>query len=109
MKKMRRRNNPFLNNGDDDIDPVSSVANLFDVAMVFAVALMVAFVTRFNMQEFFSDEDFTLVKNPGKEQMEIITNKSQSINLQKIKIKKKIGKKIGTHQLESGEVIYIED
>ena len=43
------RRNRLLDSGDDD--PMQTVANLFDVAMVFAVALMVALVTRFNMQE----------------------------------------------------------
>ncbi|OHX66661.1 DUF2149 domain-containing protein [Flammeovirga pacifica] len=112
---MRRRNNPFLTN-DDDIDSVASVANLFDVAMVFAVALMIALVTRFNMQEFFTEEDFTIVKNPGKEQMEIITKKGKEITKYKPSESQDKtesgdkGKKIGTaYQLESGEVIYIED
>ena len=62
-----------------DTDPMGTVANLFDVAMVFAVALMVALVTRFNMTEMFSKEDFTMVKNPGKENMEIITKEGQEI------------------------------
>ena len=52
---------------------MSVVSNLFDVAMVFAVALMVALVSRFNMTEILSHEDFTMVKNPGKDNMEIIT------------------------------------
>ena len=54
---------------EDDNDPMSVVSNLFDVAMVFAVALMVALVSRYNMTEMFSREDFTMVKNPGKENM----------------------------------------
>ena len=58
---------------EEDSDPISVVSNLFDVAMVFAVALMVALVSRYNMTEVFSQEDFTMVKNPGKENMEIIT------------------------------------
>ena len=33
---------------EEDSDPMSVVSNLFDVAMVFAVALMVALVTRYN-------------------------------------------------------------
>lgn len=32
------------------------------------------------MTEMFSQEDFTMVKNPGKENMEIITKKGQKIN-----------------------------
>ena len=39
---------------EEDSDPMSVVSNLFDVAMVFAVALMVALVTRYNMTEMFS-------------------------------------------------------
>lgn len=50
----------------EEHDPVGMLSNLFDVAMVFAVALMVALVTKFNMTEVFSKDDFTIVKNPGK-------------------------------------------
>ena len=50
---MKRR----LLNREEDSDPMSVVSNLFDVAMVFAVALMVALVSRYNMTEMFSKED----------------------------------------------------
>ena len=59
---------------------MSVVSNLFDVAMVFALALMVALVSRYNMTEMFSKDNFTMVKNPGKENMEIITKDGQKIN-----------------------------
>ena len=74
---MRRRR---LLGKEEDNDPMSVVGNLFDVAMVFAVALMVALVTRYDMTEMFSKEDFTIVKNPGKENMEIITKEGEEIN-----------------------------
>ena len=66
---------------EEDSDPMSVVSNLFDVAMVFAVALMVALVTRYNMTEMFSQEDFTMVKNPGKENMEIITKEGRRLTV----------------------------
>ena len=50
---MRRRR---LLTRAEDSDPMSVVSNLFDVAMVFAVALMVALVSRYNMTEMFSQE-----------------------------------------------------
>ena len=56
---------------------MSVVSNLFDAAMVFAVALMVALVTHYKMTEMFSTEDFTVVKNPGKDNMEIISKKGK--------------------------------
>ncbi|WP_373826451.1 DUF2149 domain-containing protein [Bacteroides heparinolyticus] len=94
---------------------MSVVSNLFDVAMVFAVALMVALVSRYNMTEMFSREDFTMVKNPGKDNMEIITKKGEKIERytpsedqsQRSGAK---GRKVGiAYQLESGEIIYVPE
>ncbi|WP_455674094.1 DUF2149 domain-containing protein [Phocaeicola sp.] len=108
---MRRR----LLRKEEDSDPMSVVSNLFDVAMVFAVALMVALVSRYNMTEVFSQEDFTMVKNPGKENMEIITKEGQKINRytpsedQEQKSGKK-GKKVGiAYELDNGEIIYVPE
>ena len=108
---MRRKR--FLNN-DDDNDPMSVVSNLFDVAMVFAVALMVALVTRFNMTEMFSKEDFTMVKNPGKENMEIITKEGTEINRytpsEDQEQSGKKGKRVGVaYEMENGQVIYVPE
>ena len=63
----------------EDTDPLTVVVNLFDVSMVFAVSLMVAMVMNMNMTEVFTQEDFSVVKNPGKENMEIITKKGGKI------------------------------
>ncbi|MBR7157047.1 MAG: DUF2149 domain-containing protein [Bacteroidales bacterium] len=108
---MRRR---LLRGGEDD-DPMSVVSNLFDVAMVFAVALMVALVSRYNMTEMFSKEDFTMVKNPGKENMEIITKEGEKINRytpseDQSNQNGKKGKRVGVaYQLENGEIIYVPE
>lgn len=108
---MKRR---LLNKGEDN-DPMSVVSNLFDVAMVFAVALMVALVSRYDMTEMFSKEDFTMVKNPGKDNMEIITKDGDKVNRytpsenQDPKSGKR-GKKVGiAYELENGEIIYVPE
>ena len=100
---------------EEDNDPMSVVSNLFDVAMVFAVALMVALVTRYNMTEMFSQEDFTMVKNPGKDNMEIITKEGEKINRytpsedQDSKNSTK-GRRVGiAYELENGEIIYVPE
>ena len=100
---------------NDDNDPMSVVSNLFDVAMVFAVALMVALVTRFNMTEMFSKEDFTIVKNPGKDNMEIITKEGEKINRytpseNQDNASGSRGKRVGiAYELENGEIIYVPE
>ena len=101
-------------NHREEHDPVGMLSNLFDVAMVFAVALMVALVTKFNMTEIFSKDDSTIVKNPGKENMEIITKEGEKINRYKPSDREgevgKKGKKIGiAYELENGEIIYIPE
>ena len=100
---------------EEDNDPMSVVSNLFDVAMVFAVALMVALVSRYSMTEMFSQEDFTMVKNPGKENMEIITKEGEKINRytpseDTSSQSEKKGKKVGiAYELENGEIIYVPE
>ena len=100
---------------EEDNDPMSVVSNLFDVAMVFAVALMVALISRYSMTEMLSQEDFTMVKNPGKENMEIITKEGEKINRytpseDTSSQNGKKGKKVGiAYELENGEIIYVPE
>ena len=95
---------------EEDADPISVVSNLFDVAMVFAVALMVALVSRYNMTEVFSQEDYTMVKNPGKENMEIITKEGQKINRYTPSEDQQKSGKVGiAYELDNGEIIYVPE
>lgn len=109
---MRRRRS-ILRRGEAS-DPMSVVSNLFDVAMVFAVALMVALVSRYNMTEMFSQEDFTMVKNPGKENMEIITKEGEKINRYTPSDNQNAsgdkGRRVGiAYELENGDIIYVPE
>ena len=111
---MRQRRRSRLSHDGEDDDPMSVVSNLFDVAMVFALALMVALVSRYNMTEMLSTEDFTMVKNPGKENMEIITKEGEKINRYTPSENQdksgKRGKKVGiAYELENGEIIYVPE
>ncbi len=108
----RKRRSGLLT--EDDGDPLSVVVNLFDVAMVFAVSLMVAMVMHMNMTEVFGKEDFTIVKNPGKDNMEIIRKKGSEIETYKASGKTEEGgargRRLGTaYQLEDGQIIYVPE
>ena len=106
-----RRKSRF--SGEEDSDPLSVVVNLFDVAMVFAVALMVAMVMHMNMTEVFTQEDFTIVTNPGKENMEIIMKEGGKINKYTPSEQQGSGtkgKRVGiAYELENGEIIYVPE
>lgn len=112
MRRRQRRISKFLK--EEDTDPLSVIVNLFDVAMVFAVALMVAMVMHMNMTEVFTQEDYTIVKNPGKDNMEIITKEGNKINKytpsQDQSSSQQKGKKVGiAYELENGEIIYVPE
>ena len=109
-----RRTTPFK---DDDADPLSVVVNLFDVAMVFSVALMVSMVMNLNLSAFFTGGDFTIVNKNGDE-MEIIQKKGEKITKYKTAkgasssntSPKEKGKRLGTlYENQDGENIFVPD
>lgn len=108
MRRVRRRRLE-----EDAADPLDSLANLFELAMVLAVALLTMIAVRFNMTDMFSNKDFTMVKNPGKGDMEIIQKKGSEIVRYKATPGEGAasgGKRVGTaYQLPSGDVIYVPD
>ncbi len=111
MKRVKHKTG-YLSQSEHDDDPLSGMANLFDVAMVFAVALMVAVVLRMQITEMFTQEDFTMVKNPGQEDMEIIVKEGEEIHRYEATGEQGSGKgkRVGTaYQLEDGRIIYVPE
>ena len=98
---------------DEDEDPLSGVANLFDVAMVFAVALLVMLVVSYNVPELLdSESDITVVKNPGQPNMQIIIKEGKTLKVLNMteELAGGQGSRMGTaYRLENGEIIYVPD
>ena len=109
---MRRRRLGLLGDPEDD-DPMSGVANLFDTAMVFAVALLLALVVSYNVPELLQPEsNVTIVKNPGDPNMQIIIKDMDQIQVLDMteKIAGGQGTRMGTaYQLKSGQVVYVPE
>jgi len=108
----RKRRGAFT--GNDPGSPMNSVANVFDVAMVFSVALLVALVISFNIAELLTDSDVTIVKNPGQPNMQIIQKMNDTIEIFEISSEDQIGGGIGdvlgtAYRLEDGRVIYVPE
>ncbi|MDR2643456.1 MAG: DUF2149 domain-containing protein [Planctomycetaceae bacterium] len=64
---------------ESDINPLSSVANLVDVMLVFSVALMVALVSFLQVPSLLKNKDYTVITNPGQHDMEIIIKEGEEI------------------------------
>ena len=98
---------------DDDEDPLNGVANLFDAAMVFAVALLVAILMAHNMPELLDpDASFTMIKNPGEPDMQIIIKDQDKIEVMNVTdmLAGGEGEKMGVaYRLRTGEMIYVPE
>ena len=112
MKYLKKRR--FSTGAAGDDDPLSGVANLFDVGLVFIVGLFLALMTVYHIMDFFSEtSEITIVKKNEQGQMEIITKKGKEIKIEKVTDKKiggEEGMKLGTaYQLKDGRMIYVPD
>jgi len=110
----KRKSRRSLFDQQNELDPMNMVGNLFDVAMVFSVALMVALVSYLDVADMLFSDSFTMVKNPGKENMQIVTKENGEIVRYQAGDSESStqpkGKRVGTaYQLDNGEIIYIPD
>ena len=102
------RNTEHGEEGFDD-DPMSSVGNLFDIALVFIVALLFALMATFG-REFFEDRNTAKVYSSGK--IEIITREGKEVKSLKQSDEKAEGRgvRLGTaYRLEDGTTIYVPE
>lgn len=110
---MTSRYRKFLRE-DDDGDPLAGLTNLFDIAMVFALALLVALAQRLEMSELLTERDVTIVKNPGTPEMEIVVKDGAEIKTYGVddvsEQAGQRGRRVGSaFELEDGTIIYVPD
>ena len=104
MKFMRSREP----SGEADNDPMMSVANLFDIALVFIVALLFALMARFGQD--ILRKPAAKVDDAGK--MEILTKQGKKIRRLKQSNEKAEGRgvRLGiAYRLEDGTVVYVPE
>lgn len=93
-------------------DPISGVANLFDLSVVLIVAMIFALVSTLDMLDMFSESDVTYTKQAANGEIEIIEKKGKEIKVKKITEDQSSGKgeRLGTaYKLEDGQVIYVPE
>ncbi len=94
-------------------DPLSGVANLFDIGLVFIVGLIITLFTAYNLQDLFSEKsELTIMKKSENGQMEIITKKGKKIKAIKVTKEKALGRgvRLGiAYRLENGAMVYVPE
>ena len=98
---------------EDGGDPMGSVANLFDTAVVFISALLLALIAVFDANDLFShDSDMTIVKKGADGEMVLIEKKGKTIQAVRMTPEEAAGKgvRLGVaYQLEDGSMIYVPE
>ena len=94
-------------------DPISGVANLFDVSVVFIVSMMIALFMAYNMLDMMDPKsEMTIMKKKSDGSVEIVTKKGKEIKVQKVTDKRLSGQgeRLGTaYKLKDGKVIYVPE
>ena len=111
MKYFQRRQN--RGTGFSDNDPMSGVANLFDVGLVFIVGLLLALFGSYHLEDLLQqDSNITITKQSAAGDLEIIIKKGKKITAMKVSKEKSRGKgqRLGTaYRLEDGSMVYVPE
>jgi hypothetical protein len=96
---------------DRNGDPLDGVVNLFDVAIVLAVAFLLAALTGIGLSGILTSKNVTIVTNPGQSDMQVITKKGSQITKLDLKAGQQVsglGTLIGQfYRLPDGTTVYV--
>jgi hypothetical protein len=94
-------------------DPMSSVANLLDIFLVFIVALMLSFLQAFHLQDLLSeDSNVTIVKEGADGEITVVTKQASKIEAVRMTRTEAEGRgvRLGVaYRLEDGSMVYLPD
>jgi len=94
-------------------DPLSAVANLLDIFLVFIVGLLVSFLSAYQLQDLLAkDSNVTIMKQSAEGEMTLISKKGTRIEAVKITRSEAEGRglRLGVaYQLEDGSMVYLPD
>lgn len=94
----------------EDDDPILSVVNLIDVFLVIIAALLLAVAN--NPVNPFSSEPVTMIRNPGKPDMEVVIKDGQKIERYQASgsIGEGQGSKAGVaYRMQDGSMVYVPE
>ncbi|MBN1904202.1 MAG: DUF2149 domain-containing protein [Deltaproteobacteria bacterium] len=118
MRYFKNRRFGSGNKGVSDIafsdeDPMSGVANLFDIGLVFIVGLLMTLFSAYQLQDLFDQKsELTIMKQSSTGEMEIITKKGTKVKAMKVSKSKASGQgeRLGVaYRLEDGTMVYVPE
>ncbi len=98
--------------GDSHSDPMEAMGNLFDVAILIGLGFLIMSLTSMGLKEIVSAKDVTVIKNPGRKDMEIITKRQGEIRRFQATDQQVQGEgtEVGSvYRLSSGALVWVKD
>lgn len=96
-----------------DDDPMTGVANLFDIGLVFIVGLLMTLFGAYHLQDLFDQTSkMTIVKQHESGEMEIIVKEGTRLTATKVtrEAAKGMGNRLGVaYRLKDGSMVYVPD
>ncbi|WP_080797827.1 DUF2149 domain-containing protein [Desulfamplus magnetovallimortis] len=113
-RRIRKSRKGFGDQAFRDDDPMSGVANLFDIGLVFIVGLIMMIFSVYHLQDLFNENaSFTMVKqNEATQEMEIITKQGKTVKAIKVSKESVKGKghRLGiAYELQDGSMVYVPE
>ena len=112
----RRRTVRFARRRDDESwqeDPLSGVANLFDISLAFIVAMVVALYSMMGAPSLLDpDSSWTMTRTDAQGRMEIVRKDGKQIRVEKVSDRKLSGNgdRLGVaYRLPGGKVVYVPE
>lgn len=111
MRYLQRSQN--RGTGLSDNDPMSGVANLFDLGLVFIVGLLLALFGSYHLEDLLKENSqVTITKQSASGELEIIVKDGKKIEAMKVSKEQAKGKgqRLGTaYRLENGSMVYVPE
>lgn len=112
-RRIKRAGRAFGDPAFRDDDPMTGVANLFDIGLVFIVGLLMTLFSAYRLLDLFDQtSEMTIMKQHASGEMEIITKKGTKIKATKVtrETVKGMGNRLGVaYRLEDGSMVYVPD
>ena len=112
-RRIRSAGRAFGDQAFSDDDPMTGVANLFDIGLVFIVGLLLTLFSAYHLQDLFDQtSEMTIMKQHQSGEMEIITKKGTRVKAMKLSKSKASGQgeRLGiAYRLEDGTLVYVPE
>lgn len=112
-RRIKKAGRAFGDPAFRDDDPMTGVANLFDIGLVFIVGLLMALFSAYRLQDLFDrNSEMTIMKQHASGEMEIITKKGTRVKAMKVSRTKASGQgeRLGVaYRLSDGTMVYVPE